>query len=278
LCDGAEYGILLVNLKRETNMFWSSNLVPDETADWISETFGWFIATLDPTVFFDETPLILPTRDFFDAPGGNSHATAESVFAQVAKHMGMADWPCRLIRQADDPDTHVGIALMVKDAPGGPGGTYREGGGEIEITYNPGLMSSPVAFINMLSHELSHYLLSPHVEDIPGGEELHELATDLAAIYAGFGVIQLEGGMIAEGYQGAFEMGWRIGNVGYLSSEGRAYALALFLAVKDLDIGLAAPHLSSDRLSLLKQGVKMLRRQPERVTALKNLARDTPPA
>jgi hypothetical protein len=133
-------------------------------------------------------------------------------------------------------------------------------------------MKTPVAFIQMLSHELSHYLLAPHVEKMPGGEELHELATDLAAIYAGFGVMQLEGGMVAGGYQGTFEMGWRIGNLGYLSSEHRAFALALFLAAKDLDIALAAPHLSPDRLSLLKKAMKMLRRQPDRVTGLKQLA------
>lgn len=253
-------------------MFWSRNLVPDETADWICETFLWLISELGPEEFFEETPLVLPTREFFTAPGGTSHATAEAVFADVKRHMGMEAWPCRLTRQDDDPDTHVGVGLMVKDVPASPGGTFAVAKGAIEITYDPGLMKTPVAFIQMLSHELSHYLLAPHVEEIPGGEELHELATDLTAIYAGFGVLQLEGGMVAGGFQGAGEMGWQIGNLGYLSSENRAFALALFLAAKEIDIGLAAPHLSPDRLSLLKKGIKMLRRQPARADALKQLA------
>jgi hypothetical protein len=238
----------------EAIVFWSRNLVPDETADWTCETFAWLISELGPKTFFEDTLLVLPTREFFTAPGGESHATAEAVFADVKRHMGMENWPCRLIRQDSDPDAHVGVGLMVKDAPLSPGGTFSAAEGVIEISYDPGLMKTPVAFIQMLSHELSHYLLAPHVEKMPGGEELHELATDLAAIYAGFGVLQLEGGMVAGGYQSGFEMGWQIGNLGYLSSENRAFALALFLAAKDLDIALAAPHLSSDRVSLLKKG------------------------
>lgn len=253
-------------------MFWSRNIVSDETADWICETFSWLISNLGPERFFAQTRLVLPTRDFFSAPGGTDHATAEAVFAEVKRHMGVADWPCRLIRQADDLDPELGYGLAVEGAPGGPAGAFWSGGAAIEISYNPGMMQAPLAFISMLAHELSHYLLAQHVAAVPGGAELHELATDITAIYAGFGVLQLETGWVAEGYQEGNVGGWSVRHLGYLSSESRAFALALFLAVKEIEVGVADRYLSEDKAWLLRKSAKTLRRQPERVTALKRLA------
>lgn len=244
-------------------MFWSRNLVDDDTADWVEEGLIWLIRTFGAETYFSHTRLILPTREFFKAPGGTSHASAEAVFAEVRAHMEMADWPCRLVRQEADPDGHVGAAMMVQGIERSPGGTFGHDGESITVTYSPELMKQPVSFLNMLSHELAHYLLAGHVEDAPGGEEAHEIMTDLTAIYAGFGLIQLEGGMIARGFQSALEAGWQIGNLGYLSSETRAFALALFLLSKGIDPEIARPHLSPDKAKLLRSGLKMLARRPE---------------
>jgi hypothetical protein len=249
-------------------MFWSRNLVSDETADWICETFSWLISNLGPERFFGETRLVLPTREFFTAPGGTDHATAEAVFDEVKRHMGMAGWPCRLIRQEEDWDPNLGYGLVIEGAPAGPAGAFWTDSDVIEISYNPGMMGAPLAFISVLAHELSHYLLAKYVAAIPGGVELHELATDITAIYAGFGVLQLESGWVAEGYQG----GWSVGHLGYLSSESRAFALALFLTAKGIGINAADPYLSSDKAWLLRKAAKMLKRQPDRVAALEKLA------
>ena len=133
-------------------------------------------------------------------------------------------------------------------------------------------MKWPVSFLDMLSHELAHYLLAANVEHTPGGVDAHELMTDLAAVYAGFGLIQLEGGMVASGYQDAFETGWQIGNLGYLSSETRAFSLALFVLSKDIAPSTALSYLSSSKSKLFRSALRMLRKHPEIVDRIKALA------
>lgn len=253
-------------------MFWSRNLVDAETAAWVEDGFAWLIRTYDAKIYFTETMLILPTREFFKAPRGSSHEAALTLFDQVRAHIGLSDWRCELVRQDADPDPHLASGLSVQGVAQSPGGTFGFDGEQIVITYSPDLMQRPVSFLNMLSHELAHYLLAADVEHAPGGADAHEVMTDLAAIYAGFGLIQLEGGMIAGGFQDAFEMGWQIGNLGYLSSEVRAFALALFVLSKDIDPSTALLHLSSDKSKLFRTGLRMLRRRPEIVDRIKALA------
>lgn len=252
-------------------MFWSRDLVDADTAAWVDNGFRWLVETLGPNVYFDETRLVLPTREFFQSPGGTSHETAQSIFDEVRALMGMEDWPCQLVRQDHDPDPVLTPTLMVSGVEQMPAGTFEAAADQIQITYSPDLMRQPISFLNVLSHELAHYLLADLVDEAPGGEEAHEIMTDLAAIYAGFGVIQLEGGMIATGFQDTFAQGWQIGNHGYLSSEVRAYALALFLRSKKITPETALAHLSSDKVRLVRRALKMLDRMPERVVAIRRL-------
>ena len=56
------------------------------------------------------------------------------------------------------------------------------------ITYNPSLTDDIDAMIATFAHELGHYLMSTAKTAPPGGWELHELHTDLTAVYLGFGL------------------------------------------------------------------------------------------
>ena len=248
-------------------MFWTSRLISDDLADWTFDVFEWLIVTYGPAEFFSNTRLVLPTKDFFAAGSGTDHRTAEAVFDDVRRLMGMREWPCRLIRQEGEVDPWLGETALVNDAPAMPGGTFGSDGTEFVITYSPDLMHSPIGFIAMLAHELAHYLLAGEVEAAPGGAELHEYVTDIAAIYSGFGILQLQGGFVAE----QTNQGWKIGTLGYLSSEHRAFALALFMVLKDIDLAAATPHLTSDRARLLKRGFRMLEARGEQVDALRAL-------
>ena len=69
------------------------------------------------------------------------------------------------------------------------------------------------------------------INDLPGGDTMHELATDLHCIIAGFGVFQLEGHE---------QSGWS----GYMSQPARATALAMFLKFHDLELERALPYLT----------------------------------
>ena len=104
-------------------------------------------------------------------------------------------------------------------------------------------MSRPLVFINTMAHEVMHARLSGHENEIPGGLEAHELATDLGCIIAGFGVFQL---------QAADDSGWS----GYMTQPSRAYALATFLDQRRLGPEVVDAHFSARCRRYLKRALK----------------------
>lgn len=197
-----------------------NRLVDENTAEWVSSRFEWLISTLGPEAFFTHTQLLLPTRRYFETSLTDSQDSAGRLFDEIRKHMGIHHWPVRLVPRAAigktrDPRSYMRTAVA--------GSFYQpDSDGPAVITYNPRLAKFKSAFIGTMAHELAHYILAPHVSTAPGGEAEHEMLTDLAVIYAGFGVVDL---------QGAADIGWR----GYLGRDARTFALATFLRIKGID-------------------------------------------
>lgn len=230
-------------------MFWQRRLVSDDIADWVTDRFSWLITTLGPKNFFGHTRLILPTKSFFKTQPGSDPRTAQAVFDEVREHMGINHWPVQLVPLGTIADDHGAEDFELSKVAGT---FYAPQDGPAVITYRPGLMRNQKAFIGTLAHELAHYILAPHAADAPGGEAQHELLTDLTVVYAGLGLIDL---------QGSRDVGWK----GYLTSDTRAYALATFLRLKDLDPAIAMPFLDS---YLKKRLTRALRQRDERIDEL----------
>ncbi|QHQ35094.1 hypothetical protein [Algicella marina] len=236
-------------------MFWRRSLVSEEIADWVTDRFGWLVTTLGPATFFEHTKLVLPTRSFFATGSGSDEATASAIFDEVRTHMGVNHWPVRLV-----PLGTVGedFGAATYETSQIAGTFYTPEDGPAVITYRPGLMRTPKAFIGTLAHELAHYILAPHVHHAPGGEEEHELLTDLTVIYAGMGVIDI---------QGARDVGWQ----GYLRSDTRAYALATFLRLKDVDPDVAMPFLDTYLQRRLKRALAQRDERADELVLLKGM-------
>ncbi len=231
-------------------MIWRRRpLVSDAIAEWVIDRFSWLVTTLGPANFYRHTKLILPTKAFFKTGSGADAATAGAIFDEVREHMGINHWPVKLA-----PLGSVGEEYgMDQHRLTGVAGTFHTPeDGPAVITYSPTLMHHPKAFIGTMAHELAHYILAPHVDTAPGGEEEHELLTDLTVIYSGFGLIDL---------QGSRDIGWK----GYLTSDTRAYALATFLRLKDLDPSIATAFLDS---YLKKRFARALEQRDERADEL----------
>ena len=207
-------------------MFWRGDrLVSGDTADWVFDRYHWLIATLGPRNFFEHTRLVLPTRDFFTIRDASSALYAQLLFDELRGHMGVEHWPCRLVARAvlgKNPRNRAFSASAVA-------GTFYQRGEEAIITYDPRLLKTRPAFIGTMAHELAHYILSPHAHAAPGGDEEHELLTDLTVVAAGVGVVDLAGGR---------RMGWR----GYLDMDARLFALAIFLRLHGIEADVAHPH------------------------------------
>lgn len=188
-------------------LFGRRPLVTDDMADWILDCADWA----------EETGrmgrrLILPTKDDFRAPGGEGPEVARRVADDIARHMGLADRAFRVEPIDALPAEHRHQYGQLSAVAG----QYWHDADEPLITYDPAMMARPLPFIATMAHELMHLALADAVDEVPGGDAVHELATDLLTIFAGFGVLQMTG---------AAQAGW----AGYMTQDSRAWALAVFL-------------------------------------------------
>lgn len=240
-------------------------LLPANEAEWIAARFADFAARLGPE-YRQSRQLILPTRDFFNLPKGQDHATALAVLATVKHLMELGeDWPVRLIAQDTPPPDHMisDTTLIAHDAQP-PLATFRIDENGPVITYDPNLLLEPQSFISTMAHELAHYIMSayPSPEGPLPEPLLEEIATDLLTYFCGFGVLAVESAFSSVGYQDTFAQGWRIQNRGYISRETGAFALGLFIRLTGQESALALRHLGAQNRKLLGRALKQIDKNP----------------
>lgn len=228
-----------------------------EDEAWQLELWRWFLDKLGREVDFRTTPLVLPTRAFFPPAATTGAARAEHIFGCVKKLARMDDWPCRLEAQPEQAPLLVNEYTALKPIKQGPGGTFGYDGDEVMITYDPGAVDDPGKLVAILAHELAHYLIGSWWQEIPGGPDLYEPATDLATVYLGFGVFGA-----AAAFQFEADMtGWRWSRGGYLSPRTWTFALALFLELRGEKADVVKPYLKSHLYSDLTEAGRSIRKR-----------------
>ena len=234
------------------------------TFKWLGEEFG------SP----GETALVLPTPEFFPSAALKGPGRVEALFADVRRAAGMENWPCELQAGREDRPAKVGAALLLRhEGAAAPCGTFTidgpEGEARVIITYNPSLAADTGAMIATFAHELGHYLMSTSRSAPPGGWELHELHTDLAAVYLGFGIFLANGARSFSQFQDAGEIGWSSRRQGYLSEGALVTALAIFQRLAGRDPIEASPFLKPYLEGQLKATAKYLaRHHPDMAASL----------
>ena len=219
-------------------------MLDEGTTSWILDTFAWALEQFGTDVFYQHTSLVLPDDTYFPDNLGNEPDVAETLFRRVRKHAHMDDWPCRLVAQEEDANRVVGPALMIQGAPSGPAGTFSMAADRsrtVEISYNPSQLSRPESLIATFAHELAHYLMHSVSSLPPGGEAFEEHATDLVAVFMGFGVFLANSAFSFSQYTDVDSQGWQTFAQGYLSESELVYCLAVFLHLKGIDRREAAP-------------------------------------
>ena len=220
-----------------------------------------------------ESNLVKPTDEFFPDGGNTQSELAESIFRQVKQHAGMSKWPCRLQAQKADPSVIVAPTVVLQGAPVSPLGTFAcdSNSDEIIITYNPASVSKPMSLIATFAHELAHYLTATFQEEPPGGWENWEYATDVAAVFLGFGIFTANSCFNFTQYTSVNTQGWQTSRQGYLSEPEVLHAHAIFTAIMDLPPKESMPHLKSSLRGNFKQAYKDVTNCSERIAALKEI-------
>lgn len=224
-------------------LFRQKNLLGDELTEWQFDVFAWLLRHTGGFEAFQRHRLIKPTPAFFPQRCEQSHAFAEALFHQVRRHAGMEDWPCVVRPQEHDPNPLVGRVLLVQGGPQSPAGTFRATDEGALITYHPWKIGDPMALIATFAHELSHYRTAAFAEPPPGGWEVWEPATDLAAVFLGFGLFLVNAHFNFSQYQSGGTIGWQTQRQGYVSEPELLHMHAIFATLLALPMTETLLHL-----------------------------------
>lgn len=250
-----------------SGLFGARTFLDPEVEEWHLDVWATLIERFGDSVSVADTPLALPTRDFFPPTEATGHAKAEHVFNCVKAIMRMPDWPCALEPQSRR-NTGQQVSEFVHIGGGeAPNGTFRiESGGGVTITYAPDLLDDPMGLVATLAHELAHYLLAAEADLVE--DETHELMTDLTVAYAGLGVFGANTAFSFEQHGDAFGQGWRSRSSGYLSPRSWAFALAVFSELRGDDGGMEK-YLKPEIDGMRRQAVRYLRKKPALLAGLR---------
>lgn len=249
-------------------LFGSKHFLDADLDAWCLDGWSWLARNLGGMDRLADTPLVAPTRQFFP-PSNTRHDRAPHVFECVRTIMGMEEWVCVLEPFERRPSAQISEFVIVPGADA-PLGTFRVEGGEVVISYAADLAEHPAQLIPTLAHELAHYLVATVEEPWPGGEEAHELITELAVAYAGFGVFAANAAMDFSQHGDAFSQGWRVSRSGYFSERTWAFSLAIFLSLKGLSHeDAAAAKLKPGLVKTTKDAMTFLARRPELLAPLR---------
>lgn len=240
-------------------LFKSTPILSQEDTEFQIATYKWLLKHFSGAYFYEDSKLILPTKEYFPAKVSDAQGVATETFNSVKKYAGMEDWPCKLVAQEDDINTHIAPAVIIKNAPNNPLGTFQaKDNGEIVITYNPALVHNPTQLVATYAHELAHYLTGTCSEEPPGGWENWEFATDITATFLGFGIFMANSAFNFQQFSGSDSQGWQYNRSGYLSESEHIFALAIFISLKQIPVKIVLPHLKSNLAKLFKQALKQL--------------------
>lgn len=247
--------------------------VDEEEYDWLLACFAWLTKEFGGNSGLRSAPLILPSREFFPYSKLTGHERALELFGQVKALAGMSEWQCDLIPGAASREHRVTTGHALKHhGKSPPLGTFGYADGRYYVTYNPAALADPVGLVATFAHELSHYLVHTAETTPPGGRELEEHATDLAAVFMGFGVLMANSAKSFGQFQNFGEMGWQMQARGYLSENALTTGLALFVVASGVDAIDAEGALKEYLRKPFRRAVKAIRRDhPDLETQLREL-------
>lgn len=241
-------------------LFAKKTFLDAEIEAWLLDGYGWLMRNLGGMERISSSPLATPNRDFFPRTEAKGRALGSHIFDCVRSGMGMQDWYVAL-EPFKRPPSMAGMGIGTWESSGAAG-TFEWDGNKVIIRYADDLVSQPHQLVATFAHELSHYLTGSISEQMPGGEEAHELLTDLCVAYAGFGVFGANAAFHFQQFSDGNMQGWSSSRSGYLSERSWAFALAIFIALKGLPSDVADRWLKDGLVRQVKAASKYLAANP----------------
>lgn len=254
-------------------MFWFGRKSPvdEETEDWIVACWRWLLDNLNGLEELRRFPLVLPNMAFFPPTRKEGHEKAQHVFQTVAELCGAGAWPFDLVSQEEGFNPNLGPLAVVQNVQPEPAGTFSyRPDKRLTVSYDPALLERPSNLIATFAHEIAHAIMLGIEQEVPGGLEMEEYATDVATVFLGFGVFGANSAFEFQQFSdvGTGTQGWSVQGTGYLTEAEWAFAIAIFLSLRNESMASVAEWLKPTPGTLLKKAMRYLERHPERLSSL----------
>ena len=218
-------------------LFKKQPLLDEEIILWLFDTYAWALKNFDADVFFNETVLVKPTNEYFGGEENSADGMANLIFKRVQEYAGVSHWPCLVMDETEVTNLsrpQIKIEGPVRGKKSLPQVAAAEHG-KFVIIYNQFQLNDPEVLIASYAHTLAYYLGLMSPEAPPGGPENLPHATELLAVYMGFGVIMANSANTRKIRSCSSCSGPAVERANYLSEFDTCYALAIFTRLKNLD-------------------------------------------
>jgi len=248
-------------------MFGLFNKTPclDETSSqWLLDTFSWAQKNFNSDLFYRHTVLVLPNNQFFPGKVDSVDRMANLIFDQVKQYAAISHWPTRIEDQNTCTITNqpeIKLSRAIRD-PQGVADPSIDDSLRILIPYNPLQINKPEVMISSFAHILSHYMAKTTEELPPGGAEYWPHATELLAIFLGFGIMFANSAFTFRGGCGSCYNA-QSNREAYLSELEATYALAIFTVLKEIPVSNVSKHLKKHLRSFFKKAIKEISEKNE---------------
>jgi len=252
----------------------SKPILDQDATHWLFDAFAWSLRNFDAQIFYRETILVTPTNQHFPGRESSAQGMANLIFQQVATYAGLQHWPCRLV-DANHPVADAPARLMLDGPLRGaklPAATVDDTR-KLLIPYNVNQLAKPEAIIAQFAHILAHYLGQMADELPPGGEQFWPQATELLAVFMGFGIMIANTAYTFRGGCGSCYNPLSERSA-YLSQDEATYALAIFCVLKDIAANEVVPHLKKYLRPVFKTAYKEIKQRSDELQKLKSLSLD----
>lgn len=253
-------------------LFRSKPVLDENSTEWLFHAYAWALGNFGSKIFHQDTILVTPTnRHFPDKSFDTQEEKISAAFGRVRDYAGMQGWPCELTALTPDmePPPPPNISSVT---PRGPQGTVliHEDSQSIPIAFDPGLVRKPLVLIAAFAQQLAYHLSRAIKEDIPGGEDLRGPASDLLAVFMGFGLFLANSAMTV--CRGGCSGCAPVQKLGYLTEAEFVYALAIFCILKDIQNTEVEPHLKNTLQPYFRKAIKEIKEtRGDEILRLRNL-------
>ena len=250
------------------SLFSNKPLLDEDTTQWLFDTYAWALSNFGSDYFQEETILVTPTSKHFPCKVNSIESMTSTVFEQTTSYAGMQNWPFRLVELSPGFEPTFPSSVTFNGAPRGPAAVLSlEGEGRnFTVTYTSDQARDPSVLTALFSLNLASYLSRATDESPPGGQDLWGHATDLLAIFMGFGLFLANNAvMVRSSCSGC---GKSVQSMGSLSEDEMTYGLAIFCVLKKIPNQDVLPHLKSPLRPLLKKAVKEVRNNTTEINRL----------